>query len=224
MRPVYSIGTLLVLTAVVAFAVAKQMSFLFFFFTIQFALVAIGVALLQHRIPQALIEASSDNCSRIDGSFSDRRHKKEKQARSKMRLDLLAVLLLVVLTGNWLAFFIHSEIIPIPLAFQSIGAFDTDADEWKQNLREQRIDEGYEQWAVSKTPATHEEIESLQKRLWFAWPIVVGIVVAWLVGSATFISRAYLKILREFASGVAARKQLNLNRDIAALQNDEIKS
>ncbi len=210
MRPVYSIGTLLVLTAVVAFAVAKQVSYLFFLFTIQFALVAIGVTLLQQRIPQALIEASSDNCSRIDGSFSARRHKKEKLARSRMRLDLLAVLLLVVLTGNWLAFFIHCEIIPIPLAFQSIGAFDTDADVWKQNLREQRIDEDYEQWAVSKTPATHEEIESLQKRLWFAWPIVVGIVVAWIIGSATFISRAYVKILREFALGVTARRQLNL--------------
>ena len=99
MRTVYGIGTLMVATAVIAVAVVQQVSFLLFIFTIQFALVAIGMALLERRIPKTITEASNDNCSRIDGSFSARRNKEEMHARSKVRLDLLAVFLYRIRLG-----------------------------------------------------------------------------------------------------------------------------
>ncbi len=221
MRHVYSPGTLMFITAVIAFAVVKELPFLLFAFGVQFILVIVGIEMLHRRIPPSLHEASSDNCTRLDGSLSPRRQKKEQQARLKFRLDLLAVFSIVVLTGNWLAFFVHSEVIPIPIAFQSLAAFDPDPETWKENLRDQRVSESFEEWAVTKTPATHEEVEAQQKVLWYTWPSIIGIAVIWFVGSGVFISRAYLRILREFASGIAARTQLNLNRDIARMQSEE---
>jgi hypothetical protein len=222
MRLQYSVGMLVCITAIAALFFMQQMSVVFFVFAVEAVLIFFGVELLHRHMPVKLREARSDNCLRIDGSYSPRRNAHERRALQKVRTDLWAVLLLIVLTGNWLVFFIHSEVIPIPVAFQAVEAFDIDSQAWKQKLRDQRVDLAYEQWTVSKVPTDRQTVESNQMLLWYSWPLVILVVAVWAIGSASFLSRAYLTIVREYASGIAARAELNLNRDITRLHHEPI--
>ncbi len=218
MRLQYSIGILLIITAIAALFLMKQMSAIFFVFIVEGILIFGAVELLHRCMPEELHAARRDNCLRIDGSFSPRRNVHERRALNKVRMDLLAAFLFIALSGNWLAFFLHSEIIPFPVAFKAAEAFDFNSQAWKQNLRDQRVDDAFEQWSVSKVPVNHETVESQQRLLWYSWPFVILVVAGWAVGSAIFISRVYLMIVRDYALGMAARAELNLNRDIARLQ------
>ncbi len=219
MRLHYSVFILACISALVALVFLKQMPSLVYVFAVEAILTLCGVELLHRHMPQQLREARSDNCLRIDGSFSPRRRLHERRALAKVRMDLLAALLLIVLSGNWLAFFIHYQVIPFNVAIDAAGAFDVDPQAWKQNLRASRVDETFKEWSARKAPADYERIEVQQQLLWTAWPLVVLAFVGWAVGSAIFLSRAYFHIIRSYAAGVASRAEFNVNVDIARLQD-----
>lgn len=218
MRPQYFVFVLICLAAFFALFFLKQMSAVLFIFIVEAILVLGGVELLHRRMPQQLREARSDNCLRIDGSFSQRRLERERRALAQVRMDLLAAFLLIVLSGNWIAFFLHYEVIPLDLAASAASAFDVDPNAWKQNLRDTRVDDSFQEWSVRKVPADQETVESHQQFLWYAWPLITLVIVGWALGSAIFLSRAYVQIIRAYAAGVTYRAESNINLDIARLQ------
>ncbi len=219
MRPPYFVFVLVCVAAFIALLFLEQMSAVLFIFIVEAILVLGGVELLHRQMPQQLREARSDNCLRIDGSFSQRRLERERRALAQVRMDLLAAFLLIVLSGNWLAFFLHYEVVPLHVAASAASAFDVDTQTWKQNLRDTRVDKSFEEWIVRKASADHEAVKSQQEFLWHAWPLITFVTVGWALGSAIFLSRAYFKIIRAYAAGVAYRAESNINLDIARLQD-----
>ncbi len=218
MRVVYFLGMAFGGSAVLTLLFTEHRTALLFILAVEVVLVFAAAELLLQGLPARLQEARSDNCHRIDGSFSERRLRHELRALNQVRMDLLAVLILVVLSANWLAYFVHSEFVSLPVAMQAASAFDLDSEGWKQKLRDARVDVAFEEWTARQAPGSHEQLAARKKLVWQAWPAVVVALAMWLVCSAVFVRFAFLKILREYSAGLATRSALNLNRDIAALQ------
>lgn len=218
MRSQYFLFVFVCLAAFVALLFLKNISAVMFIFIVEAILILGGVELLHRRMPQQLREARSDNCLRIDGSFSHRRLERERQALAKVRMDLLAVFLLIALSGNWLAFFLHCEVIPLNVAMNAASEFDADTQTWKQRLRDSGVDKTFEEWSVSKAQVDHATVEAQQQLLWYAWPLIIVLVICWMIGSATFLYRAYTNTIRAYALGVASRAEYNVNLDIGRLQ------
>jgi len=218
MRIQYSLVYLGILTLIVALFLTNNLTFFVFLLLIEAALVFIVIDVFIRYIPPRLVNESLDNCMRMDGSWSSRRSAAESRAHFKLRTDFLALFLIVALTGNLLVFFIHSEMIPLPIAFKSMQLFRFDADTWKQKLRDEHIDQEFEQFSKSKYFTNYDGIRAKQDWLWYAWPFVIVIGFAWLIGSMILIRRAHAFILREFAAGIASRSEKNMMRDLTQLQ------
>lgn len=60
-------------------------------------------------MPTALKRASEQNCYRVDGTRSEHRTYRERRGRNRLRRDMLAVLILVFLTGNALFFTLNRD-------------------------------------------------------------------------------------------------------------------
>lgn len=213
----FSIAIVAATAAGAALAIAN-IPILLFLFAIQALVICVVAELLVLRMPAQLRENSEVNCLRMDGTWSHHRASKERHAKSRMRYDLLAVLLMVALTGNCLAFVVN-EIMPIPLAAKAMQLFDPEPDVWKRNLRANRVDEEFERWSIQNAPLDHASVKPQQEFLWSSWPLVAFVGFLWLIGSFAFVKRAYLSILQEFASGVSKRTESNLDRDITRLQS-----
>ena len=155
----------------------------------------------------------------MDGSISARSIGHERRALNKVKSDLLAVLLLIALTGNWLAFFVHYQVIPIPIAAIAASEFDPDKENWKQNIRNAGVDEAFQQWSVQRAHVDRSAVESQQQTLWLIWPWIIMVLLGWVVGSAIFLRRAYYLIIRSYARGVSNRAEQYMNRDIGRLQD-----
>lgn len=218
MRLQYSLAFILIASVLGFFFFLEDVSGWLFLFLVEAILVFVFVELLHLHMPKNLREARSDNCLRMDGSISRNRLRQERRALNQMRRDLLAVFLIIVFSGNWLAFFVHYEIVPFPVAFKAAGAFDVDSQTWKENLRNARVDEAYADWSARRSTVDHAAIKSKQDVLWQTWPWVIMVFAGWAVACAMFLSRAYLKIIRNYAAGVAARAERNVNLDITRLQ------
>jgi hypothetical protein len=221
MRLQFSLASLMCISAIAALFIVDQVSTLAFILIIEVILIFGGVELLHRCMPQQLREARSDNCRRMDGSISARRIGYERRALHKVKSDLLAVFLLIAISGNWLAFFVHYQVIPIPIAASAASEFDVDTEHWKQNLRNAGVDEEFEQWSVQRAHVDRSAVESQQQVVWSIWPWVILAVLGWAIGSAIFLHRAYFHIVRSYARGVASRAEQYLNLDIGRLQEVE---
>lgn len=219
MRLLFPVFGLLCISALGALFFVDQISTLLFIAIVEAILIFGGVELLHRGMPQRLRDARSDNCRRMDGTISERRLSHERRALHKVRLNLLAVLLLIALLGNWLAFFVHYQVIPLPIAASAASEFDANPEDWKQNLREARVDAVFEEWTGSRVQVDRSTIESQQRVLWLSWPLIILVVLSWGGCSAIFLNMAYGSIVRSYARGVASRAEQYLNLDIARLQD-----
>lgn len=183
------------------------------------AFVVLGVVeFLVRRMPRKLQELSQQNCFRLDGSLSRRRTAIERRATRKVRWDLLAVVLIIAFTGNWLLVTIHTQVIPLPLAARSMQLFDLDIENWKHNLRQAEVDAEYERWATGDAALSATDLRDRTMFVWRSWPSVVFFCGLWVVVSTLCLRRAYLKSLKEFAIGLQRRSEANINMDIGRLQ------
>jgi hypothetical protein len=178
------------------------------------------VGFLCRGIPSSLTKASRDNCYRMDGSISPRREARERSAKSKIRSDLFAILLMVALSGNWIALAINSLVIPLPVAAETLSAFSFDIDAWRNEISDRNLDRQYSEWVALE----HDGGVKSDKNQHFVkatFPVVFGAALAWLVGSFLLIWHAYLSTMREYSAGIKSRFTEYLNLDIGRMQTVE---
>ena len=213
----FSIATATATTAAVALVIAN-LPFLIFLFGLQAVIIYAVAELLVQKMPARLREKSEANCVRMNGSWSNRRAAVEHRAKSRMRDDLLVVLVMVALAGNGLALVLN-EFIPFSIATKALQLFDLDPGVWKANLRASSVDDEFEQWSNQNAPLDRANVKRKQQILWSSWPAVAVAGFLWLLGSFAFVKRSYLYVLKEFAAGVSQRAECNLDLDIMRLQS-----
>ena len=216
----FNIGFLLTITLAVAFFFAKEVSVWILLLSTEAFLILMVIGFLFRGIPASLCKASRDNCYRIDGSISSRREKRERAARAKIRSDLFAILLIVALSGNLLALAIHSLVIPLPVAAETLALFNFDADSWRDAIRDRSLDRQYSEW-VAIEHAGNSHLDQKQHFVKATFPVVVCAALAWLVGSFVLIWYSYLSTMREYDRGIKVRFMEYLNLDIGRMQTIE---
>ena len=216
----FNIGFILTITFAVAIFFAKDMSIWILLFSTQAFLILIVVGFLCRGIPTALCKTSRDNCYRIDGSKSSRREAREHIAKSKIRSDLFAILLIVALSGNLLALAIHSLVIPLPVAAETLALFNFDIDSWRDAISNSNLDRQFSEWATSEH-ADNTQMDQNQHFVKATFPAVACAALAWLIGSFSLIWYTYLSTMREFNVGIKSRFTEYLNLDIGRLQSSE---
>ncbi len=216
----FTIGFIFTMTFAVAIFLAKEVSIWILLLSTEAFLILMVVGFLFRGIPASLYKASRDNCYRIDGSISQRREARERAAKLKIRSDLFAILLIVALSGNLLAFAIHSLVIPLPVATETLTLFSFDTNSWRDAIRERNLDRQYSEW-VAIEHAGNSRIDPNQHFVKATFPVVVCAALAWLVGSFTVVWYAYLSTMREFNAGIKSRFTEYLNLDIGRMQTSE---
>jgi hypothetical protein len=186
--------------------------------------VALGLLLTEcliARIPQSLQRMARDNCYRIDGTLSSRRVTIESKARHKLRTDLWAMFALLAFSGHFLLVGIHVCVIPIPLGWDALLAFEPDTDVWREKLQSQGgVGDQYFSWLRrDRSIASHEDQQAFGRLLWKSWPIVIVIAAVCLVFSFKLGKWSYRQAMHEYATGVRKRQKKYLDLDLARLQD-----
>ncbi|HUP81854.1 MAG TPA: hypothetical protein VM260_25105 [Pirellula sp.] len=112
----FNFGFVLSVTFLIAICFVKYISLWIILLLAQLLLIRVLAALLFRGIPNALLKVSRDNCYRMNGIKSPRREARERKARTKIRSDLFAVLIIVALSGDWLILMLDILVIPLPVA------------------------------------------------------------------------------------------------------------
>ena len=169
--------------------------------TIAFA----AVELLMRNLPTTITKAMDDNSYRIDGSFSPNRSKIERNAKSQTRRNLIIALALILAPANFLLFAVHEYVIPLPLGFEAISHFEISPDEWKEELKKEGTDGRYQAWQSRVSRAGVPERTHRKRLLFHSWPVVVGFVACWIVGSFLVFRSVYMSALKDLVSGIRRR-------------------
>ncbi|MCA9134666.1 MAG: hypothetical protein KDA45_15970 [Planctomycetales bacterium] len=181
---------------------------------LELALLLYCVEFLVQCMPAQLQKLSHANCFRVDGRRSSRRTARERRAMWKVRSDLAAVFLLFALVGHGLLYFVHSQLMPLPLVAQAVVSFQPSPQAWRDELRRKGIDEEHANWYRSTARASNGQIRAQQSALWGAWPLALVLGLLWLLGGAMLIRWAHHKILREFQTAARSRAAEYQRRDL----------
>lgn len=149
-------------------------------------------------MPTALKRASEQNCYRVDGTRSDPRAYRERRGRNRLRRDMLAVLLLVFLTGNALYFTLDHDN-SLKKLFTTVwnGAFDSPA---------------------SANVVIHHELslksDSGEPLNWRFLLIVIG---SWALVCFLFVGWGAIRAYQSYAEGVKARGAEHFHLDLSRM-------
>lgn len=199
---------------------ANTFSNLCFVAMLEFSLLIFGVRLLSRNFPAPLKNAAEQNCFRLDGTRSRHRSHLEAAAAWKLRTDVLAILLIVVLTGNGLALAVHCFVIPIPLGLAAMMSFRMDRESWKDEIATQNIDLRFKADYRERHRASRQETDAVATELWSAWPLVVCGAIGWAIGMQVFATSAYRRALADYSHGIARRAKGYTARDVTRLQHE----
>lgn len=203
---------------VVALLLAQGLSFWFLLLLTEILAIYVFVEVMTKRMPAGLLDASRDNCHRLDGSRSRRRTERENKALRKVRSDLWAVMLILASVATAELYVLHSFVFPISLGVDVAAALRDNPGDLKSALRQRNVDDRFYKWSRDTTRGSKAEIRQRMQTLWIAWPVILGLLLATAVGGVWLIRYAYLRVLREFQHGIAVRAQQYLNLDTARLQ------
>lgn len=203
---------------VVGLLLAQGLSFWFLLLLTEILAIYVFVEVMTQRMPSGLLNASRDNCQRLDGSRSRRRTARENKALWKVRSDLWAIMLILASVATAELYAFHSYVFPMSLGADVAAALGDGSGDLKSALRQRNVDDRFYQWSRGTTRASKAEIRHRMQTLWIAWPVIVGLVLASAVAGVWLIRYAYLRVLKEFQQGIAARAQQYLNLDTARLQ------
>jgi len=208
----FSVMGLLVATAMVAFFTAKAtqswgttVGVWLMFLLLQFIAFGTCIEVLARNVPRAIANLQRSNCVRTDGTWSKRREGIEEQSRNLLRLDLAKAILLVAIGTNVAAWFVHAEVIPIPIAVEALSAFHLDEGAWKASLSD---DEGrFDGWMTSQARLSPSAALGRKRILWNSWPMALGLVAIWIAGCFAFVGAAYQHSLNDLAASVRFRSE-----------------
>ena len=123
--------------------------------------------------PAPLRKCIERNCFRADGTFSDRRARREMRHLADLALPLLALFAALLLLVNLLATLVHTSVIPLPIAAQAGTEFRLDRQKWRNQIEDTGIRTEYERWysGREREPRRTELWESV---LWHGWSLFLG--------------------------------------------------
>lgn len=154
--------------------------------------------------PKRIRRAIKKNTQRLDGTISKRRSDIEQIqffGFISSTLTVVFVLLLIVNAATW---FVHKQVVPLPLAFEAIGYFQWDQDQWKADLNDPskgNIALQMEAWQRKLDPDAKVDLVTLVA----TWPAFV--IGGFLIAICGFVSlgRAYVKALKNYEADVNNR-------------------
>ena len=176
-KPQFTIATFLLVTLVVAVLCAELQNgpaFKFAVTLIVIQVIAFGfiIEVLSRQLPKAIGQAQKKNCVRHDGTWSKNREAIETKSRTQLKIDLAKAFLLVAVATNMAVWFIHSEVIPIPLAFDAISSFQVDQTAWRSDLSDDENE--LDRWMTNSGLSTQQS-RTHKRMLWNAWPALLAV-------------------------------------------------
>lgn len=149
-------------------------------------------------MPTALKRASEQNCYRVDGTRSEHRTYRERRGRNRLRRDMLAVLVLVFLTGNALYFTLdHDNSIKKLSTTVWNGAFGS-SDSANVVMHRQ----------VSLMGDSAEPVN---------WRFLLVVIGSWALVCFLFVGWGAIRAYRTFAEGVNARGAEHFHLDMTRM-------
>ncbi len=214
----FALTRLLLTVSAIALLLSLGLGFWFMLLVTQIIAISVCVEVMTQRMPPKLLNASRDNCRRMDGTLSGRRSAREQRALRKVRSDLWAIFLTAALVGSGLLVAIDTCLFPLKLTGDVAAAFQDSPNDFKTALRNRSVDEKFFRWSRSSHRSTNSQIRQQTENLWGAAPIMAGLAAAGVVACLALIRFSYLRTLREFQSGVSARTSEYLNLDLGRLE------
>ena len=174
---------------------------------LQLAALGVVIELFVRFMPTALRRASQQNCYRVDGTRSDHRTYRERRAQNRLRRDMLAVLILVWLTGNALYFTVENTIAPMGnvvtrVVQRLVGSTDSSPAAMH---REQVMG-----------ASQHGKLLSIDE-FNSKWPWLACITLTWAVFSFGFVGWGAFRAYKSFAEGVNARSAEHFHLDMTRM-------
>ena len=145
---------------------------------------------------------------------------RERIAREKIRSDLVAVLLLVVMSGNVLVLVLDTVVIPMTIASETLSVFSFDPGTWREKISDQNLDRDFMAWQ-GRGQLGNSELFERSHFVKSSFPILVGVLILWLVGSCVLVRRAYQIVIQRFSDGIRSRGNEYFNVDLGRLQLPE---
>jgi hypothetical protein len=198
---------------------AKQIGFWFVVILSELLMISIVADLLYRNVPVSLLNASRDNCFRVDGSLSRHRKWLERQASFRVYTNLITVIALVAMAGNLLVLWIDASILPLPLASETLSLFTPDLHAWRDRIADANLDTDYSNWRYSGDAVS--EMTDNPNFVKITFPAILGIASLWLVGSIILILKTYRFSLAQFELGIRNRNKEYVDRDIGRFQSHE---
>ena len=204
----FTLGSILFLTALVALLVhpASWATILF----IEFVATYFVIQTLAGNLPTTIRAGLERNCVRKDGSFSQNRAMRERKAVRQLKKDLYFALFLILIPSNALLWFVHHEVIPLPLGMDAMAAFRVSESEWKSGLSD--VEKDLQRWHESKNTNPTDR-EKHKRLLWKSWPLVLVGGLAWILLACRFLAAAYDRALKDLQSTILIRAQQYAIRD-----------
>ncbi len=86
---------------------------------------------------------------------------------------------------------------------------------WKEELKDVRDD--HSQWLAQTGVAEGNEIQELQKDLWYGWPTIAAAACCFVILSLWFFLGMAKSAVSDFASGVRLRRKKYAKLDVAQM-------
>lgn len=161
-------------------------------------------------IPPAIRRLLELNTTRLDGTRSRRRAKREARHFRQFAKEMVIALLLILLVANSLLVLIHTLVIPIPIAAEAVLLVHPDSAVWRDHLDAEAIANRH----VLSFAWGREAARATQRVLWNYWPIVLVAVAAIVAFGVRTFTVYYLAALRELERDARRRFDEYLWRDL----------
>ena len=174
---------------------------------LQLAALCVVIELFVRCMPTALRRASQQNCYRVDGTRSDHRTYREWRAQNRLRRDMLAVLILVFLTGNALYFTVENTIAPMESVATRV---------WQRLVGSTESPEAAMHREQVMGASQQDKILSMED-FNLKWPWLACITLGWGVFSFVFVGWGAFRAYKLFAEGVNARSAEHFHLDMTRM-------
>ncbi|MCC6510463.1 MAG: hypothetical protein IT423_15285 [Pirellulaceae bacterium] len=177
------------------------------------ALVAV-IELFVRCMPRSLRRASTQNCYRLDGTLSDHRSYREWRAHNRLRRDLLAVFVLVFLTGNALYFTVDKTIVGVPQAANMFWQKVAGGNDLMAPHVESEFQGALQAASGARDPTS---LDAAWSDLRQKWPMIIVVGVIWFIGCCAFVGWGAMRSYHVFADGVNARSAEHFHLDMTRM-------
>jgi len=155
------------------------------------------------------------NCVWPDGRINQTRAWREFRVLVKFLSSLLLILFLFLGISAAPIVWIHSYVVPIPIAIKLFSVVELNEEAWEENVFEGRagkVREEYETWRKERDMGEQMTL-FWQKFMWNSWFIlsVIGITVFFFF--CFLVLKVFFELFRRYKKGVLLREGIYASRD-----------